>query len=78
MSYNLAQQSASGVTCGWKAYMVVSGELSDQKLKAGDIVIVLNKNAIENGDDLASYLEEYTLPDGTLTLTVVRETRKPL
>ncbi|MGO8807787.1 MAG: hypothetical protein ACLQO7_14555 [Candidatus Bathyarchaeia archaeon] len=47
-------------------------------MKAGDIVIVLNKNAIENGDDLASYLEEYTLPDGTLTLTVVRETRKPL
>jgi S1-C subfamily serine protease len=72
MSYSLAQQSGSSVTYGWKVISVVSGEPSDGKLKAGDIIIALNHQTITNGDDLASYLEEYTLPGDTIVITVVR------
>jgi S1-C subfamily serine protease len=32
----------------------------------------LNNQTITNGDDLASYLEEYTLPGNTIVITVVR------
>jgi S1-C subfamily serine protease len=72
MSYSLAQQSGSSVTYGWKVESVVSGGPSDGKLKVGDIIIALNNQAITNGDDLASYLEEHTLPGDTVVITVVR------
>jgi S1-C subfamily serine protease len=72
MSYSLAQQSGSSVTYGWKIVSVVSGEPSDGKLKVGDIIIALNNQIITNGDDLASYLEEYTLPGNTIIITVAR------
>ena len=74
MSYSLAQQSGSSVTYGWKVISVVSAGPSDGKLKAGDIIIALNHQTITNGDDLASYLEEYTLPGDTIVITVVRGT----
>jgi len=72
MSYSLAQQSESSDTYGWKIISVVSGGPSDGKLKVGDIIIALNNQTITNGDDLASYLEEHTLPGDTIVLTVVR------
>lgn len=74
MTYSLAQEGGSSVTYGWKIQTVVAGGPSDGKLKVGDIIIVLNNQTITSGDDLASYLEEHTLPGDTLNMTVVRGT----
>lgn len=72
MSYSLAQQTGSSVTYGWKIASVVSAGPSNGKLNVGDIIIALNNQTIRNNDDLASYLEEHTLPGDSLVLTVVR------
>ncbi len=72
MSYSLAQQSGSSVTYGWKITQVMSGGPSDGKLKVGDIVIALDNQTVTNGDDLASYLEEHTLPGDTVVVTAIR------
>jgi len=42
----------------------------------GDIIIAMNGTRIRNGDDLASYLEENTLPGETVILTVMRGNQK--
>jgi S1-C subfamily serine protease len=72
MSYSLAQQTGASVTYGWKIATVVNGGPSDGKLNVGDIIIAMNNQTIRNGDDLASYLEEHTLPGDSLVLTVVK------
>lgn len=72
MSYDLAQQIGSNFTYGWRLATIVSGGPSDGKLQVDDIIIALNGNLIRNNDDLASYLEEHTLPNQSLTVTVVR------
>jgi S1-C subfamily serine protease len=72
MSYSLAQQTSASVTYGWKIASVVTGGPSDGKLNVGDIIIALNNQTIRNNDDLASYLEEHTLPGDSLVITVVR------
>ena len=74
MSYSLAQQTGASVTYGWRIQSVVSGGPSDGKLKVNDIIIALNNQTITNGDDLASYLEENTLPGDNLVITVIRGT----
>jgi len=60
------------VTYGWIITEVVLGGPSFGKLKAKDIIIAMNETRIKNGDDLASYLEENTLPEENLTITIVR------
>jgi len=72
MDYSLAQQYGASVTYGWRIASVVGGGPSDGKLNVGDIVIALNNQTIRNNDDLASYLEEHTLPGDSLVITVVR------
>jgi len=72
MSYNIAQEIGASVTYGWRIAAVTSGGPSDGILNTGDIIIALNDNPIRNNDDLASYLEEKTLPGQRLVLTVVR------
>ncbi len=72
MSYDLAQQTGATVTYGWRISSVTSGGPSDGRLRVNDILIALNSTTIKNNDDLASYLEEKTLPGQTLTVTVVR------
>jgi S1-C subfamily serine protease len=72
MSYNLAQQIGASVTYGWRIASVTSGGPSDGILNVGDIIIALNGTPIRNNDDLASYLEEKTLPEQRLVITVVR------
>ena len=74
MSYSLAQQTGASVTYGWRIQSVVSGGPSDGKLKVNDIIIAFNNQTITNGDDLASYLEENTLPGDNLVMTVIRGT----
>jgi S1-C subfamily serine protease len=72
MSYNVAQDVGSSVTYGWRIASVTSGGPSDGILNVGDIIIALNGTPIRNNDDLASYLEEKTLPGQSLSITVVR------
>lgn len=73
MSYSVAQQGGDSVTYGCKVISITSGGPSDGVLKVNDIIIALNNQTITNGDDLASYLEENTLPGNNLVLTVIRE-----
>jgi S1-C subfamily serine protease len=73
MNYETAQQLGVNVTYGWR--IVGYGNPSparDGGVKIGDIIIALNGSRIRNGDDLATYLEENTLPRETLSITVVR------
>jgi S1-C subfamily serine protease len=70
MTYETAQELSVDVTYGWRIVEIVQGGPSDGKLKANDIIIAMNETLIRNGDDLASYLEENTLPTDTVTLTI--------
>ena len=45
---------------------------SDGKLAVDDIIIAMNGQTIKNNDDLASYLEENTIPGDNIVLTVER------
>jgi S1-C subfamily serine protease len=72
MNYNAAQQLGVSVTYGWRIASVITGGPSDGKLQEGDIIIALNNVKIKNNDDLASYLEEKTLPGQTINITVMR------
>jgi len=74
MSYDEAQKFGSSVTYGWRLVSITSGGPSDGKLQVDDIIIAMNDNLIRNSDDLASYLEENTLPNQNLVITVVRGT----
>ncbi len=74
MSYPLAQETNSEVTYGWKIASVVRGGPCDGKLTVDDIIIGMNNQTIRNNDDLASYLEENTLPGQNINLYVVRGT----
>jgi S1-C subfamily serine protease len=74
MNYETAQQLGVNVTYGWR--IVGYGNPSparDYGVRIGDIIIALNGSRVRNGDDLATYLEENTLPRETLIVTVVRE-----
>ena len=72
MSYNVAQQIGASVTYGWRIATITPGGPSDGILNVEDIIIALNGTPIRNNDDLASYLEEKTLPGQRLVLTVMR------
>ena len=72
MDYSIAQQDGASVTYGWRVASITSGGPSDGKLQVGDIITALNGHTIKGNDDLASYLEENTLPGDSLTLSVVR------
>jgi S1-C subfamily serine protease len=72
MSYSAAQEIGANVTYGWRIASVTSGGPSDGILNVGDIVVAMNQHTIRNNDDLASFLEEQTLPGDNLVLTVVR------
>jgi len=73
MTYEKAQQLGINVTYGWRIATVVAGGPSQNKLEADDVIIAMNGTPIRNNDDLASYLEEHTLPRETLVLTVIRQ-----
>jgi S1-C subfamily serine protease len=76
MDYSLAQQYGTSVTYGWRIQSIVSGGPSDGKLNVGDIIIAMGNQTIKNNDDLASYLEENTLPGDSLALTVIRNNQQ--
>jgi len=72
MSYSVAQEMGVNVTYGWRLESVTIGGPSAGKLAVNDIIIAMNGQTIKNNDDLASYLEEHTIPGDNLVLTVVR------
>jgi S1-C subfamily serine protease len=72
MSYSVAQEMGVNVTYGWRLQTVTAGGPSAGKLAVDDIIIAMNGQTIKNNDDLASYLEEHTMPGDNLVLTVVR------
>ena len=88
MSYDIAAQEGYKVTYGLLVEQVVSGGPADKAgLKAGatqvtidgtqiavggDIIIAINGARIVNQDDLSTYLSEHTLPNQTITVTIVR------
>jgi S1-C subfamily serine protease len=74
MTYDQAQAMGVNVTYGWIVSEVVSNGPSANKLNANDIIIAMNGTQIRNGDELASYLEEKTIPQDTLNLKVMRKT----
>lgn len=81
MNYEMAQEMGVNVTYGWRIVEVIPGDPSDKKLEVDDIIVAMRKDIIENetriknNDDLASYLEENTLPGEIVILTIVRESQ---
>lgn len=72
MSYNLAQENGDSVTYGWKIATVNGNGPSAGKLQVNDIIIAVNNQTVKSNDDMASYLEQHTLPGDTVTFTVMR------
>ncbi len=88
MTYDIANQMGVKVTYGVLIQQVTSGgPAANAHLQAGttqanidgntitiggDIIIAINGSRVRNGDDLSTYLEEYTLPEQTVSLTIVR------
>jgi len=75
MTYEVAKEVGVDVTYGWRIAEVVFGGPSYGKLQVNDVIIAMNGTRIKNGDDLASYLEENTLPDENIIITVARGTQ---
>ena len=73
MDYEMAQEMGVNVTYGWRVVEVMPGEPSGNAgVRSDDILIEINGTRIRNGADMASYLEEYTLPGETVILNVKR------
>jgi S1-C subfamily serine protease len=73
MNYEIAQDMGVNVTYGWKIVEFLDpSPAKDCEVKINDIIIAMNDTIIKNSDDLASYLEEYTLPEETVILSVRR------
>jgi len=88
MTYEIAKAMNVNVTYGWLVVQVTSGGPADeanlqggtQQLTVagepitigGDIIIALNGTRIKGIDDLSTFLEEHTLPDQTIDMTIIR------
>jgi len=88
MTCEIAQAMGTDVTYGWLVTQLTSGGPADdadvqdgtkQALVAGevvtiggDIIIAINETRITNTDDLSTFLEEFTLPGQTISVTIVR------
>ncbi len=84
MTYGIAKTMNTNVTYGELIIQVVSGGPADKAglrggtkqvqgiTIGGDIITAINGTRITNSDELAAYLEEYTLPGQTINVTIVR------
>jgi S1-C subfamily serine protease len=89
MTYEIAKVMNVDVTYGWLIVQVTSGGPADEAdlqggtrlvsiggqsvTIGGDIIIAINGTKIKGIDDLSTFLEEHTLPDETIDVTIVRE-----
>jgi S1-C subfamily serine protease len=88
MTLGIAQAMNTNVTYGWLIAQITGGGPADKAgLRAGttqvqvegtsvtiggDVIIAFDGIRIRNSDDLSSYLEEFTLPDQTISVAAVR------
>jgi S1-C subfamily serine protease len=88
MSYSIAGEMDVDVTYGWLISSLTSGGAaekaglqegnqqirinSDWIIIGGDIIIAIDGTRVINGDSLMSYLEGYTQPNDSITITVLR------
>jgi S1-C subfamily serine protease len=88
MTYAIAEAMNTNVTYGWLITQITTGGPIDnaglqsgtqQALIAGeyvtiggDIITALDQTRITNFDDLSTYLEEHTMPQQTINVTIVR------
>lgn len=91
MTYEIAMAMNINITYGHLIVQVVSGGPADraglqggtQQIQiagkwvtiGGDIIIAINGTRIRNIDDLATYLEEHTVPGQTINVTIVRNSQ---
>jgi len=89
MTYEIAKAMDADVTYGWLIVQVASSGPADDAglqggtqqatvagesvLIGGDIIIALNGARIKGIDDLSTFLEENTLPDQTIDVTIIRD-----
>ena len=89
MSYNIAEKMDVDVTYGWLIVSVTSGSAAEVaglkggsqrviindnwEIIDGDIIVAIDDYRIISGYALMSYLEEYTQPNETISLTIVRD-----
>ena len=73
MDYQTSQEMDINVTYGWRIVEVKEGAPSEGRIQVGDVIIAMNGTTIRNNDDLASYMEEKTLPNEHVVFTVVRD-----
>jgi S1-C subfamily serine protease len=73
MTYQLAQEIGTTTTYGWYIVEVLfPGPGSQAGLLSGDIILGINGTKVISGDDISSYLEEYTTPNQTIQIRVER------
>jgi S1-C subfamily serine protease len=83
MTYEIAKAMGTNVTYGWLIVNVADQTglhggthqvviVGNMVTIGGDIITAINGTRITNLDDLSTYLEEYTLPGRTISVTVVR------
>lgn len=88
MTYEIATAMETNITYGWLIVQIVSGGPADEAglrggtqqvlvvgewvTIGGDIITAINETRITNIDGLSTYLEEYTLPEQTINVTIVR------
>ena len=89
MTYEIAETMGTDVTYGWLITQATSGGPAGQAglqggtqqvtvagqsvIIGGDIIIAINGARITGIDDLSTFLEENTLPDQTIDVTIVRD-----
>ena len=88
MTYEIAQAIGVNVTYGWLIMQVTENGAADLAelqggnkqvrlnnewmIIGGDIIIAVDGTRIVNGDTFMSYLEENTIPNQTITVTILR------
>jgi S1-C subfamily serine protease len=91
MTYEIATAMDTNVTYGWLIVQIASGGPADEAdlrdgtqqvliagewvTVGGDVIIAINGTRITSLDDLSTYLEEYTSPEQTINVTIVRNSQ---
>jgi S1-C subfamily serine protease len=91
MTHEIAAKMNVNVTYGWLITQVLGGGPADKAglqggtrqvqvagntlTVGGDIIVAFNGTRIVNGDDLSTYLEEYTLPGQKINVAIVRDSQ---
>ena len=92
MSYSIAEAMDVDVTYGWLISSVTIDSGAEEAglnggdeqfiinneyvVIGGDIIVAIDDNKIINGDELLSYLEEYTKPDQIIIVTIIRNNQQ--